>query len=115
MPSKADRGHALILTEKRLREEFSKNNSEVLLIMAAALNPMMFADKVNFLNPTNAMDDANYVVIRVSATGNAYAIHFETVAKLALILAAKTGKRSEVMRNIEHACARAKQAPNYFQ
>jgi hypothetical protein len=115
MSSKSDSGHALILTEKRLREELSKNNPEVLLIIAAALNPMMFADKVDFLSPTSAVDDENYVVIRISGTGNAYAIHFTTVAKLALILAAKTGKRSEAMGSIENVCPPVKQAPNYFQ
>ena len=115
MSSKSDTGQALVLTEKRLREEASKNNPEVLLVIAAALNPIMFSDKVDFLKPTDSVDEKNYAVIRVSATGSTYAIHFTTVAKLALVVAAKTGKRSEVLGSIERVFAPSKQAPNYFQ
>jgi len=102
MPSKPDAGQALVLTQRRLREEVSKNNPEVLLVMAAALNPIMFSDKVDFLKPTGAADEKNYVVIRISETGNAYAIHFDTVAKLAIQLQVKTGVKSEVLGRIVH-------------
>jgi hypothetical protein len=98
----SDTGQALLLTEKRLREELSKNNVEVLLVTAAALNPMMFSDKVDFLRPTNPADEKNYVVIRICETGNVYAIHFDTVAKLAIQLQAKTGVKSEVLARIVH-------------
>jgi hypothetical protein len=100
MSSKPDTGQAVVLTERRLREGVSKNNLEVLLVMAAALNPMMFSDKVDFLRPTDPADEKNYVVIRISETGNAYAIHFDTVAKLAIQLQVKTGMKSEVLDRI---------------
>jgi len=115
MSSESDTGQALVLTERRLREEVSKNNPEVLLAMAAALNPMMFSDKVDFLKPTGPADEKNYVVIRISETGNVYAIHFTTVAKLALVVAAKTGKRSEVLGSIEPVSAPPRRALNYVQ
>jgi hypothetical protein len=99
----SDTGQALLLTEKRLREELSKNNVEVLLVTAAALNPMMFSDKVDFLRPINPADERNYAVIRICETGNAYAIHFDTVARLAIQLQVKTGMKSEVLARIVHS------------
>jgi hypothetical protein len=115
MSLKTDTGRALVLTEKRLRKEAAKNNPEVLLVIAAALNPMMFSGKVDFLKPTDSEDEENYVVIRIPEAGHAYAIHFTTVAKLALIVAAKTGKRSEVLGSIERASVPTNQALHYFQ
>lgn len=114
--SKNDTGRALVLTGERLGEELAKSNPEVLLVIAAALNPTMFAEKVAFLTPSHPADDENYAIIRIPETGNAYAIHFETVAKLALIICAKTGKRSEVLDSMEHAAAPTnKLSSRYFQ
>jgi hypothetical protein len=101
--SKSEKGRALVLTEKHLSEEIFKNNPEVLLVTAAALNPTMFSDKVEFLTPTDPADEKNYIVIRIPETGNAYAIHYDTVAKLAIQLQAKAGTRSEVLGGIVHS------------
>jgi len=115
MMMKEGAGRALVLTEKRLHEELEKGNSEVLLVVAAALNPTMFGEKVDFLSPDNSTDQEDYAVIRIPETGNAYAIHFETVAKLALIICAKTGKRSEVLDSMQHASAPTSQSLKYSQ
>ena len=115
MSLKTDTGRALVLTEKQLSKEAAKNNPEVLLVIAAALNPMMFSEKVDFLKPTDPADEENYVIIRIPGTGHVYAVHFATVAKLALVVAAKTGKRSEVLGSVERVSAPTSQALHYFQ
>jgi len=112
--SKTDTGQALVLTEERLRDEIAKNNCEVLLVIAAALNPTMFSETVEFREPTNPADK-NYAIIRIPETGNAYAIHFATAAKLALLVCAKTAKRTEVLGSIERASDSTGESLRYVQ
>jgi hypothetical protein len=92
---------ALVLTEKVIQAKVAEGDCEVLLALAAAINPTMFSDKVEFYQ-ADGSERSEYAVIRIRETGNAYAVHFETAAKLALQLRARTGVRSEILDRIIH-------------
>lgn len=96
MPSKEhDNGRALVLTEQILTREVANGNVDVALALAAALNPTMFANTVDFRDPTNVKDA--YAVVRIRSSGKAYAIHFKTILMAAVKLYAETGEKCEVL------------------
>lgn len=90
------RGHALVLTDELLAKEVANGDVDVALALAAALNPTMFANTVDFHNPTNAADP--YAVIRIRSSGKAYAIHFKTILMAAAKVYAETGERCEILQ-----------------
>ncbi len=88
---------ARVLTHDDVRSELMKGNVEVLLVLAAALNPAMFNEKVKIHEPSNPRN-SNYAVFEVVDSGNAYALSFETVILHAAELYAATGMKAEVLR-----------------
>ncbi len=87
---------ARVLTLDDLRYELIKGNGEVLLVLAAALNPAMFDEKVKIHEPSNPRY-SNYAVFEVVDSGNAYALSFDTIILHAAELYAATGRKPEVL------------------
>ena len=90
---------ARILTADDLRSELVKGNMEVTLVLAAALNPTMFNDKIKICEPTDSRY-SNYTVFEVLGSANAYALSFETILAAAARLYADTGKKCELLTNL---------------
>jgi hypothetical protein len=90
-------GRARVLTYGDLRSELMKGNEEILLVLAAALNPAMFDAKVKIHEPSNTRY-SNYAVFEVVDSGNAYALSFDTIILHAAQLYCATGKKTEVLR-----------------
>ena len=90
---------ARILTADDLRSELVKGNMEVTLVLAAALNPTMFSDKVKICEPTDSRY-SKYTVFEVVSSGNAYALSFDTILGAAARLYADTGKKCELLVNL---------------
>ncbi len=87
---------ARVLTRDDIRSELMMGNGEVLLVLAAALNPTMFNEKVKIHEPSSPRN-SNYVVFEVVESGNAYALSFETIILHAAELYAATGRKPEVL------------------
>ncbi len=88
---------ARVLTLDDIRSELMKGNGEILLVLAAALNPTMFDEKVKIHEPSNPRH-SNYAVFEIVDSGNAYALSFETIILHAAELYAATGRKPEVLR-----------------
>jgi hypothetical protein len=88
---------ARVLTRDDIRSGLMKGNEEILLVLAAALNPAMFDEKVK-IHETSNTRYSNYTVFEIVDSGNAYALSFETIIMHAAELYAATGRKPEVLR-----------------
>jgi len=88
---------AKVLTCGDLESELMKGNEEVLLVLAAALNPTMFDGKVKMYEPTDPRY-SNYVIFEVVESGNAYALSLDTIILHAAQLYFAAGKKAGVFR-----------------
>ena len=76
-----------------------EGNMEVTLVLAAALNPTMFSDKIKICESTDSRY-SRYTVFEVVSSGNAYALSFDTILGTAVRLYADTGKKCELLVNL---------------
>lgn len=93
-------GQARVLSYGNLRSAVAMGNEEVVLVLAAALNPTMFKDKVEVHEPIDP-SYVNYMVFKVLDSGNAYAISLDTIILHAARLYAAIGRKCEVLSAVD--------------
>jgi len=96
MSNEGETPHARVLTEELIRKEAARNNLDILMVLGAALNPSMFADKVEIFEP-NGQAKNDYRVFRIRESGAAYALHFNTILRHAIQLYIETGRKCEIL------------------
>jgi len=83
----------LILTEDAIRREIRAGNLEVLVAIAFAIQPTLFADKVEAYKP-DGFDGFRFVI---KDSGNSYAMFNKDILKIAIEMMHKTGLKPEIL------------------
>jgi len=86
----------LVLDDTTIRREIAKGNLDVLVVLGFALNPTLFASHVSVHQHEWIQ---NAFVYESKSSGRKYLLFAEDVFKLALSIAAQTGKVPEVLKS----------------